>query len=455
MINFAKKSFMKILIAGAGNVGSFLIKMFTEYDHDVTLIDNDIEKLQEVAAHYDIQTIHGTMTSIQVLEQAEVDEVDMFIAVSNYQENNILGCIIAKNRGVSLTIARVENEEYTEPENNTMLKNLGVDHLIYPEILVKDEILNYLQFPSIIKSIPIASGHLFLFSLRAADNKWLSNKQLREIIKDFPHLNARIIAILRKDKTIIPKGNDFILPEDIIYVITDKEGIGKVQEELGLSAEKVKKVMILGGSKVGVKLAKALEKNCYVKIFEKEKEKSYEIANELQDTLVIHSEARDADFLLDEGIDDTDAFIAVTGNSELNLLSCMLAKRLGVKRTFAEVENTDYLDLVQKLDVDYVINKKFTAASKIFAHTVDAKVLNMYFFADIDAQVIELIVDENALITQGKIKDLDFPKSAIIGGLMRKEYTEIVTGESQILTGDKVVIFCQTQDIERIVKWFK
>lgn len=446
---------MKILIAGAGNVGSFLIKMFTEYDHDVTLIDNDIEKLQEVASHYDIQTFHGTMTSIQVLEQAEVDHVDMFIAVSNYQESNILGCIIAKNRGVAHTIARVENEEYIAPENNNMLKNLGVDNLIYPEILVKDEILNYLQYPSIIKSIPIASGRLFLFSLRASDNKWLSNKQLREIIKDFPHLNARIIAILRKDKTIIPKGNDYILPEDIIYVITDFEGISKVQQELGLSAEKVKKVMILGGSKVGVKLAKALEKNCYVKIFEKEREKSYEIANELQDTLVIHSEARDADFLLDEGIEDTDAFIAVTGNSELNLLSCMLAKKLGVKRTFAEVENTDYLELIQKLDVDYVINKKFTAASKIFAHTVDAKVLNMHFFADIDAQVIELVVDENALITQAKIKNLDFPKSAIIGGLMRKEYTEIVTGETQILTGDKVVVFCQTQDIEKIVKWFK
>lgn len=446
---------MRIIIAGAGRVGTHLVKMFTESNHDVVVIDSDKEKLQEISAHFDAMTIYGNATSMSILNEAEVSRAKLYVAVSNYQETNILSCIIAKKMGAQRTIARIDNREYLDADNELMLTNLGVDSLVYPEIIVSDEIAHHLQYPGILKSVNFASGKLFLFSFRINERSELSMKRLSEIDQSYPNISARIVAIQRGHDTVIPRGKDVVLPEDILYIITNKEGKEFIQQKLGVSGFDVKNVMILGGSRIGVKLAKKLEKCCYVKLFEKSREKCFLIADQVKETLVINSEARDADFLLNEGIGRTDAFIAVTGNSEINMLSCMLAKKLGVKKTYAEVENTDYLELIHKTDIDYVVNKKLIAASKIFTHSVDAEVLSMKFLTDIEAQVFEFVVHEKSKVTKKPLKDLDFPEHAIIGGIVDDDKSEIAIGTSHLKANDKVVVFCLPHVAPKVAKWFK
>lgn len=446
---------MRIVIAGAGNVGTHLVKMFTESNHDVVIIDNDKEKLHEISTHYDVMSVYGTATSMRILAEAELSKAKLYVAVSNYQETNILSCIIAKKIGAKQTIARIDNREYLETENKEMLLNLGVDSLVYPEILVSDEIANHLRFPGILKSINFASGKLFLFSIKNTHDSDLNYKSIKEIDEAFPNIRSRIIAIHRGKDTIIPRGKDVILPEDIIYIITDKQGKSETQNKIGIGGFDIKNVMILGGSRIGVKLAKKLEKCCYVKLFEKSREKSFLIADKLKDTLVIHSEARDANFLLDEGIGRTDAFIAVTGNSEINMLSCMLAKKLGVKKTYAEVENTDYLELLHNTDIDFVVNKKYFAASKIYAYTMEAEVLSIKFFTDIEAQVFEFVVHQKSRVTKKPLKELDFPQQAIIGGVVRDGEPQIAVGNTHLKPADKVVVFCLPGVVNKVAKWFK
>jgi trk system potassium uptake protein TrkA len=446
---------MRIVIAGAGSVGTHLVKMFTDNNHDVVVIDNDKEKLQEISTHFDVMTIYGNSTSLNVQNEAEVSKSDLFISVSNYQETNILSCVIAKNLGTKKTIARIDNEEYLEGQNEQMLNNLGVDTLVYPEILASEDIARHLRYPKILKTISFALGHLFLFTLRISSDSDLKDKNLSDLNEKFGHILARVVVVQRSDKTIIPHGDDILREGDLVYILTDKEGRDKIMELLGVEKEGVKSVMILGGSKIGVKLAKKLEKEYYVKLFEKSRDKSFLIADELKETLVIHSEARDADFLMDEGISRTDAFIAVTNNSEINMLSCMLAKRLGVKKTFSEVENTDYLELIRNTDIDYVVNKKFIAASKIFTYSIDAEVVGMTYLTETEAEVYEFVIHENSKILKKPLKELDFPKEAIIGGILREDKTIIAVGETQMQPNDRVVVFSLAGQSEKIAKLFK
>jgi len=342
---------MRIVIAGAGNIGMHLIKMFTEDNHDVVVIDNAKEKLEELSAHYDIMSVYGTTTSIKVLEEAEISKTKLFIAVSNFQETNILACIVAKKLGAKMTIARIDNEEYITQENEQMLKNLGVDYLVYPEILASQDISKHLNYPQNLKTISFASGRMFLFTLQVPKNSTIESKTLTELDEFFNYAPARVVVITRQNKTMIPHGYDDIKYGDIVYILTNIKGYNIISEIMDIKKDNVKSLMILGGSKIGVNIAKKLEKDYYVKLFEKSHDKSYHIANILKETLVINSEARSAGFLKDEGITHTDVFVAVTDNSEINVLSCMLAKRLGVKKTFAEIENMDYIDLVKKTDI--------------------------------------------------------------------------------------------------------
>ena len=446
---------MRIVIVGAGDVGTHLVKMFTESNHDVVIIDKNKEKLQEISSHYDVMTIFGTASSKELLEKAEVRKAKLFIAVSNSQEVNVLSAIIAKKIGVKQTVARIDNSEYLSKENKEMLKNLGVDSLVYPEILASQEIVNQLKNPGILKTITFASGRLFLFTIRVTKNSDLVYNTLEEVNMLFPHIVARMVAIQRQLDTIIPRGQDVILPEDVMYIITDEAGKKEISNIVKVDQLPIKNIMILGGSRIGIKVAKEVEKDYYVKLFEKSREKSFEIADILKDTLVIQSEARSSEFLKDEGIDRTDAFIAVTGNSEVNILLCMLAKKLGVRKTFAEIENIDYFGLTHNTDINYILNKKLIAASNIFAYVIDAEVLSVKYFTDTKAQTLEFVVHKNSKIAKKPLMELDFPQQAIIGGVVRGKESFIAVGNSHLQTDDKVVVFCLPGISDKVAKWFK
>lgn len=446
---------MRIIIAGAGNVGTYLVKMFTNSNHDVIIIDNNKEKLEEISAHYDVMPIFGSASSLLILKDAEVRKSKLFIAVSNSQEINILSAIIAKKLGSKRTIARIDNPEYLHENTKLMLENLGVDSLVYPEILASEEIICQLKQPNLLKSMNFTSDELQLFTMKIDNNSRLLNKQLHEINEMFPGIVARVVAIKRETETIIPNGQETVLNGDLLYITTENKGKHEIIKLLGLSNFEIKNVMILGGSRIGVKIAEKLEKYYYVKLFEKSLDKSYSIADLLKDTLVIHSEARSADFLLDEGISRTDVFIAVTGNSEINMLSCMLAKKLGVKKTYAEIENMDYFELAQNTDIDYIINKKLIAASNIFAYTIDAEVLSVKYFTNTDAQLLEFVVHKKSKITKKALKDIDFTEHALIGGVVRNNKPFIAVGDTHLLPDDKVVVFCLPGYSDKIAKWFK
>lgn len=446
---------MKIVIAGAGEVGIYLAKMLNKDKHDIIVIDIDKEKLQNISSNFDILTVSGSSSSINVLKEAKICSADLFIAVTEMQESNITSSILAKKLGAKRTIARVDNKEYIEVENNKIIKNLGIDSLVYPEILASNEILSLVKHSGLAKSIEFSSGKLSLFEIKINENSPVANFTLREIIEKYHSVDARIVAINRDDKTIIPRGENILLEGDHIYIVTNFEDVDKITSLLGVKNNELKNVIILGGSRIGVKTARQLEKNCYVKLIEKDQQKGFEIAEELDETLVINELGTSAEFLINEGIEKTDAFIAVTGNSEINIISCLLAKKLGAKKTIAEVENHDYLTLAKNMGIDIMINKKLIAASHIYSFTMNAEVANVQCFTDTDAEVLEFVVHYNSKITKKELKNIKFPEGAIIGGVVRADSSFIATGDTQIEEHDKVVVFAMPDVINKVSKLFK
>ncbi len=446
---------MKIVIAGAGEVGTYLAKMLNNDRHDIVVIDIDKEKLQNMSSHFDLLTVSGSASSINILKEAHVCTTDLFIAVTERQETNITASILAKKLGAKRTIARVDNKEYIETENNKIIKSLGIDSLVYPEILASNEIISLVKHSGLAKSIEFSSGKLSLFEIKIEKDSPIINLSLKQLIEKYDSVDARIVAINRDDKTIIPRGDNILLENDLVYIVTDKEGVNKIIALLGIKDHELKNVIILGGSRVGVKTARHLEKNCYVKLIEKSQEKGFSIAEELDETLVINDLGTSAEFLISEGIEKTDAFIAVTGNSEINIISCVLAKKLGAKKTIAEVENHDYLTLAKNMGIDIMINKKLIAASHIYSFTINAEVVNVQCFTDTEAEVLEFVVHKNSKITKKELKNIKFPKGAIIGGVVRNNSSFIAIGDSQLAENDKVVVFAMPEVINKVSKLFK
>ncbi len=446
---------MKVVIAGIGEVGMYLAKMLNRKDHDIIVIDEDLDKLNELSASLDVMVVPGSASSIEILQKADIANADLYIAVTKIQEVNIISSILAKKLGAKKAIARIDNNEYIDEEQRKIITDLGIDALVYPEILASDEIVKIIQHPGMRRTISFASGKLILFSYKVRSDSKIIGKTLVQLTKDNPTLKARVVAINRRTRTIIPRGKDIIQAGDILYIITAKDDLSMVYEILDIEDVKINNVMILGGSRVGIKTAKALEKSYFVKLFEKDRDKSLKIAGILENTMVINAEARSADFLLDEGIDRVDAFISVTGNSEINILSSLLAKRLGVKLAIAEVENNDYLDLAMSMDVDFIINKKLVAASHIFAYTMSANVTSVQGFTETEAEVLEFLVPKGAKITKKPLKDINFPSGAIIGGGQRGDEVYIALGNTQIQAGDRVVVFALPDVIDNVAKFFK
>ena len=444
---------MKITIAGAGEIGTYLAKMLNLTKHDIIVIDNDKSKLSQISSHFDLLTVYGSASSISILNESEITHCDLFIAVTRTQETNIMSCILAKKLGAKKTIARIDNREYIEEKNNKIITDLGIDSLVYPEILASNEIIQKLK--NSYHSINFASGKLILFKLRIENDSPYINLNLIEIHVKYPGIKARIVAISRKNETIIPSGLNKLHLDDVIYIISTPEEIKKI---LKISKQKeyhMKNIMILGGSRIGVKTARKLEKNCNVKLVEKCNEKSILISDSLNDTLILNDEGRTAEFLLDEGIQKNDVFIAVTGNSEINILSCLLAKKLGAKKTIAEIENNDYLKFANTIGIDIIFNKKFIAASHIYFHTTNAEVSDIQCLAETNAELMEFIVHENSKITKKQLKYIKFPKEAIIGGIVRGGESFIADGNTKIEPNDIVVVFTVPNEINNVAKFFK
>lgn len=446
---------MKIVIAGAGAVGTHLAKMLSHQDHDIILLDQDEEKLKEVDSHLDLLTIVGSSSSLKDLKEASVKKADLFIAVTQSETTNITSTILAKKLGAIKTIARIDNQEYLIPENKEYLQSLGIDELIYPEKLAAKEVISYLSRSGTRQMYEFSGGKLLLYGIKISSKSILMDKTMAEVAEMTSDVDFRAVAIKREDMTIIPRGHNRFSRGDLVFVVSKPESIEKVMLLAGKQKYEVKNAMILGGSRIGQKTAMELGRKMNLKLLEIDKEKSLKLADSLQDTLVINGDGRDKELLKEEGIHKMDAFVAVTGNSETNILACLLAKKMGVRRTIAEVENIDYIDLADNIGVGTMINKKLLAASYIYRFTMDADVQHCKWLTVSEAEVMELTAKKGSKITKAALKDLDFPDDANIGGIIRDDDSIIATGDTKIMADDKVVVFTLPSAIKKVEKFFK
>lgn len=443
---------MRIVIVGAGEVGTHLAKLSAKEHINVTLMDEEPFKLKDLDTNYDMLTRVGSPTSINDLQELGVKDVDLFIAVTPSESVNMTACMIANNLGAKKTLARINNYEYLLPENKMFFEKLGVDYLIYPEILAAKEIAASLETTWLRQKVSFCNGELILLAIKVRENAVIVNKPF--VSGYFDHRRYRVVAIKRNNQTIIPGGGDQILPNDIVYFITRPEDMEFVKIQSGKTDYKINSAMIMGGSRIAQKAVKALPARINVKIFEMDKEKSYQLAEKCQHALIINADARNLDVLKEEGIHETDAFIAVTSNSEANILACLAAKKLGVKKTVAEVENIDYIMIAESMNIGTVINKKMIAASYIYQLTLDADVLDVRTLTSADAEVVEFVAKKGSKITKNKVKDARLPANVNIGGYVRDGEGYIVAGDTIIQPGDHVICFCIASAIRKIESYF-
>ncbi len=445
---------MKIILAGAGAVGAHLTKMLSNENHDITVIDIDPDRLRLVGSTLDVLALEGSATSIGLLNEAKIKKADLFIAVTQGEATNISAAIISKQLGAKKSIARIDNQEYLFRENQEMFVNLGIDYLIYPEKIAAREIVGLLSQTSTSDIVDFSGGKLHLFAFKLEENAPIIDKSLIEVTDPENLHQYRAVAITRQGETIIPRGHDRFHEGDLVYVISNKGGIKNLLRYTGKENYEVRNIMILGGSRIGIRAARDLGDHHYVKLVELNREKSYKISNLLDNTLVINGGGSNVELLSQEGLSKMDAFVAVTGNSETNILSCLLAKRMGVKKTIAEVENIDYISLAENIGIDTIINKKLITASRIFRFTMSTEVSNIKCLTGTDAEVMEFIAKSDSLITQGKLKDIDFPDDAIIGGFIRGKNGYIAKGDTEIKEGDHVVVFSLPSSVPVVGNFF-
>ncbi len=444
----------EIIIAGAGEAGTYLAKLLYDNKENITIIEPDELRLKYIDEHFDFMTIKGSSLSVENLKSARVEDCDLFIAMADTEEANILSAIIAKRLGAKKTIARISNSEYINLEAE-IFENLGVDQLIYPEILASEEILDILEQSGTKQIIQFLDGKLIVPVLAIQEDSPWNGVTLSEIqtteITDFT-----IIAIKRDGKSFIPQGKTVLKSQDLLFVMTSKDNLEYITERTGNPSFDIKNVMIMGASRVGYKTAMMMENKYNVKLFERETDKCHAITDLLKNTLIINGDGRDKQLLIEEGIEKTDAFIAVTGNSETNILACLHAKTLGVKKTIAEIENMDDLPLAQKIGVNSIINKKLIAAGHIHTHVLSKHLSSVQCLSDIEAEILEFTVPEKAKVTKHELHKLKFPKNSIIGGIFRDNKTLIIPkGNTQIQAGDKVFICAMPDTIAKASKFFK
>lgn len=448
---------MKIIIAGAGDVGSHLAKMLSNEYHDLIIIDNDETRLNHVAEISDVVTVFGSPTSIKTLSLAGAAHADLFIAVSPAQEQdvNIISALLAKKMGSAKVTARINNDEYLQNENKILFTEMGIDLLFYPEKIASHEIIDLLKQTGTSEFMDFSGGKLQLIVFRLDDGAPLIDKTMSELALFSEDPPYRAVAIARDGTTIIPRGATRFKEHDLVFVISKRTGIQEAMSYSGKNNIDVKRLMIVGGGKIGELVAKKLENTVdYIKLIERKKERCDVLTERLSKTLIINGDARNTDLLIEEDVNDFDAFVAVTSSSETNILSCVMAKKMGVAKTIAEVENIDYIKLAEGMGVDAVINKKLITASRIFRFTLSNNVQSIKCLNGSDAEILEFIVNPNSSITKDKIKNLGFPKDAIIGGVIRGNHSYIALGDTEIKPYDRVVVFALPSALKKVNKFF-
>ena len=442
---------MRIVIAGAGEVGTHLAKMLSFEEQDIIVIDNDEKKLYNLD-NYNLMTVRGSAVSLDVLKNVQVGMADIFIAVTPHETINVIACSMAKSMGCKKAVARIDNYEFMKPASKKFFASYGIDTLIYPEYLAAREVMTAMEHTWARSWFEMLNGELIVAGVKIRENARILGHKLKELsgLSSFMHINA----IKRNREIIIPGGDDEILANDIIYVATTPRNVDDVVAACGKETHTAERVLIMGGNEIVKQLAMAIKDKYKVKILDSDLERCQKLADELPYCNIVYYEEGNNDVLEEEGVEDYDVFVAMGDSSESNILSCVMAKELGMRKTVAQVENLQFINEAESLNIGTIINKKLIASSTIFQMMIDADTDNAKCLALADAEVAELEVAAGAKVTKAKVKDLKLSRDMTIAGLVRNGEGQLVTGDTQLQAGDRVVIFCLSGAIHKIERMF-
>lgn len=443
---------MKIVIAGAGEVGSHLAKLLSAEEQDIMLIDSNAERLATLDANYNLMTVEGNPTSFATLREARVGSCDLFIAVTPYESNNIVACSIAKNLGAQTTVARIDSYDFMNPANADHVRHMGVDRVIYPEQVAAEEIITALRRSWIRNWFELHNGQIILAGVKLRQGAPIVGMKLKDFA--FTNRHFHVSAIKRNHETIIPRGDDLLNDGDILYFTTTRDHINDLLTLTGKTEHKIKRVLIMGGSKIAVRLVNLGREQFKFKIVESNLEICRKLPQKCPDCEIIHGDARDTDLLADIGASDMDAFVALTDSSETNIFTCLTAKDIGIRKTVADVENIQFISQAENLNIGTVVNKKLLASSTIFQLLLDADSSTSKCLALADAEVAELEVRPGSKITRAPVKDLKLAREMTLAGLIRNGEGMLINGNTLIEPGDHVLVFCLAGALHKVEKLF-
>lgn len=459
---------MKIIIAGAGAVGTHLASLLSKDNLDVILMDDDIDRLRRVNTDLDIMTLPKSPSSIEGLKDAGISRTDLFIAVTPHESVNINCCALAHQLGAKRTACRVDNYEYMKPENQELFQSMGINSLIYPELLAAQDIASSSKYSWVRQMWEFNNGDLLLLSVMMHEanpkyDKEISNEHnqlIHHTLKEIGMLHGHsfhVVAIKRDGETVIPYGDERIMPHDLVYFMTTREQLHTLRKLTGKdSYPTIKRAVIVGGGKLSVRANWAIDNSIDMKIIEPNTDRCVQLGELTRPgTLIINGDGYDMTLLNDEGFDNLEAFISLTNNDEVNILACVAARRKGIRKTIAQVENLDYVDMAEDLDVGTIINKKMIAASHIYQMLLKGDVDNVKMLTMGKADVAEFVVKAKSKVTRKCIMELGIPRGVNIGGMVRDGKSYLVDGRTQLQEGDKVVVFCLYNTLKKLDKLFK
>ncbi len=442
---------MKIIIMGAGEVGLHLATRLSQEKHDLVVIDADGKKCEKIQEVLDIAVVHGDGANQQILKEAGLESADMLIAATTVDEVNILACMVASRMGVKRRIARVRNPDYYSESSVLKPQDVGVDLFIHPEDEVTDEITRLLMRSIASEIVEFENGKILVVGLKVDARCPILNTQLKSMGTEEQRKNFRIVAIWKGDRTIIPDGDEYINKNDQVFVVTKRDSLPELLAMTGKSDEKLDKIMILGGGKIGRAVARNLEeKDIDVTLIESDREKSLQIAGELKRSMVIHADGTEIDVLAREGILNMDAMVAVTSDDETNIIACLLAKHLGIHKTIALVNRVTYLPLMPVIGIDSTVNVRLSTANAILRLVRRGEIVSVATFHGIDAEAIEIEIGRGSKVTGKSLKKLRLPDGSMIAAIVRGDDVMVPYGDSIIETGDRVIVFALPQAIPAV-----
>lgn len=445
---------MKIIIVGGGEVGTHLGRVLAKENHDIIIIDRDPRVISRINEQLDVLAVEGSGTSSRCMKQAGASGADIVIAVTTSDEVNLITCMLAKKMGAKRTVARISNAEYTEDKHILGPDAFQVDYVLNPEYVAAQEIVRLIKRSEATDVLEFADGKAQLLGIRLDAASPIINRKLKDLVKDYHHITFRAVAISRGFRTIVPSGNDVFKRGDQVFVMAHTDHIPEMLRLAGKKDTTFDKIMVLGGGKIGQYVTSLLQKEVDIKLVESNQERSMKLADEFPDALVIQGDGTDIDLLATEGIMDMDAFIAVTDDEETNIISCLMAKHLGVRKSIALVDKLDYIPLAGTIGLDVAINKKLSAANLILKFVRKGIIVSVATLHGVDAEVIEMVVQNNSPVTKKKLADLHFPDGALIGCVKHNGDVTIPTGETRIFPNDIVVVFTLPQALKEVEKFF-